>query len=155
MGVTFGLGGEQSLRGRGKGRWQRTMADPWLRGNKGVGRLTLTSLPWLLQVSRQRSDSPILLLCRWRPRLWAEAIACHGLTGGPGWVPQTDSCSGLWFPVEPVPGPATSPVVTRHGLLGQGAGLWSQRLSNSLPQGAMGKFNQLLKNKNKLAADQL
>lgn len=57
--------------------------------------------------------------------------------------------------MEAEPGPATSPVVTRHGLLGQGARLWSQRLSNSLPQGAVEKLNQLLKNKNKLAAYQL
>lgn len=60
---------------------------------------------------------------------------------------QADSCSGLRFPVEPVPGPATSPVVTRHGLLGQDAGLWSPCLFNSLPQGAVEKLNQLLKTK--------
>lgn len=68
-----------------------------------------------------------------------------------------DSCSGLRFPVEPAPGLATSsvpcdPVVTRCGFLGQDAGLWSQCLSNHLPQGAVEKLNQLLKNKNKPAA---
>lgn len=67
------------------------------------------------------------------------------------------SCSGLKFPGEPAPGPATSsvpcdPVVTRHGFLGQDAGLRFQLLSNHLPQGAVEKRNQLLKNKNKPAA---
>lgn len=70
---------------------------------------------------------------------------------------RVDSCSGFRFPVEPAPGPATSsvpcdPVVTRCGFLGQDAGLWSQCLSNHLPQGAVEKLNQLLKNKNKPAA---
>lgn len=59
--------------------------------------------------------------------------------------------------MEPAPGLATSsvpcdPVVTLCGFLGQDAGLWSQCLSNHLPQGAVEKLNQLLKNKNKPAA---
>lgn len=67
-----------------------------------------------------------------------------------------DSCSGLRFPAEPASGLATSsvpcdPVVTQRGFLGWGAGLWSQCLSNRLPQGGSGE-NQLLKNKNKPAA---
>lgn len=70
-----------------------------------------------------------------------------------------DSCSGLGFPAQPVPGLATSsapcdPAAARRGFLGLGASLWSQCLSNHLPPGGSGE-NQLLKYKKKPAACRL
>lgn len=72
--------------------------------------------------------------------------------GSRGWAVQADSCLGFRFPAEPAPGPATSsvpcdPVVTRRGFLGRGAGLWSQRLSNHLPQGGSGVTSSIAKKK--------